>query len=287
MIPSEPKGSPALGFSGPASDPLERWSRVAGASGKQGLVIVFGLGLGRHLRALAAENQGSRLAVFDPNHQHSEAYFLLAHEKDKFKGMEVMTDWAELDEFLGREIVHGGFPRPVVSVCPGYEKLMPGELASFRQTVRAAVVRRAVIDRTLREKSDVIIDNLSRNLPHLPGLPILNGLKGRLAGWPGFIVGSGPGLEKNVDQLRKLGGQGYILAAASAERPLAAAGVRPGPGGGGRSRRHQWLSAGGTFRALAVTGSGFFGPPGPLSGLRLSPGRFSPQPRRGLALRLG
>ena len=88
-------------------------------------------------------------------------------------------------------------------------------------------MRRAVMDKTKNEKGAALRANLAANMPDVLKRPTLTDLEGRLSGRAGFIVGSGPGLEKNGQLLRQVNGRGLILAAGSALKPLLEIGVAP------------------------------------------------------------
>jgi len=202
---------------------------IAGVKAEMsGLLLVFGLGLGYHLEALAERWPQARIMAFDPDPAlrkvFSEHVGLVDPNQNR---LTVVHDWADLTEFITREIVHGNHPDPAVFIHPGYRILFPQDWRAFEDIIRGARLRRAVADKTRKEKGRLFLTNLAANLPDLLDRPDLTDLSGRLPGLAGFIVGSGPGLEKNGKLLRKVEGRGLILAAGSARRPLAELGVRP------------------------------------------------------------
>ncbi|MDY6852787.1 MAG: 6-hydroxymethylpterin diphosphokinase MptE-like protein, partial [Thermodesulfobacteriota bacterium] len=197
------------------------------AEGK-GLIVVFGLGLGYHIEELAGLWPQAKIVAFDPEPALQDAY--AKHAADTGTGPDRLTivrDWPSLNYLLTQEIVHGNNPDPAVFKHPEYQILFPKESEAFAGIINGARVRRAVMDKTIQEKGGLFLDNLADNLPDIMNLPLLTELQGRLPSRPGFIVGAGPGLEKNGDLLRNLDGRGLILAAASAWKPLLDKGVRP------------------------------------------------------------
>lgn len=197
-------------------------------AGGKGLIVVFGLGLGYHIKELADLWPQAKIVAFDPEPTLQDAY--AKHAVDAEIGPDRLTivhDWPALNDLLTQEIVHGDNPDPAVFRHPQYQTLFPKESEAFAGIINGARLRRAVMDKTIQEKGSLFLDNLAANLPDIMELPLLTKLQGRLPNRPGFIVGAGPGLEKNGSLLRNLDGPGLILAAASAWKPLLDKGVRP------------------------------------------------------------
>ena len=225
---------PGLSYRGVTLHDPERPVREAealvdghGLSGKT-LICVFGLGLGYHLRALWSRFPGTTVVAFDPEPELRRAYadFGFGPDQGKTK-LIVAPDLDELDRLVTDEVVHGDHPDPGILIHPGYALLFPKETELFGQIVRGARLRRAVIDKTRREKGRDFLANLALNMPSVLTLPDLARLQNRLPALPGLIVGSGPGLEKNARLLKDLRGNALILAASSAWKPLIDLGIHP------------------------------------------------------------
>ncbi|MFH1092223.1 MAG: 6-hydroxymethylpterin diphosphokinase MptE-like protein, partial [Pseudomonadota bacterium] len=168
------------------------------------------------------------IAVYEPEPKLSEASgpnsdYVFLKENHLF----VTADSGSFNELVTQETVHGDNPDPEVHVCPGYETIYPDHFRTFNQIIMGARLRRAVMDKTLLEKGRSFLSNLTVNFKRVLERPDLTGLKGRLCGCPGFIVGSGPGLEKNLHLLKNNPGRGLIIAAASALKPLREGGIEP------------------------------------------------------------
>ena len=65
------------------------------------------------------------------------------------------------------------------------------------------------------------------NLPHVGSRPLVSDVEMRFAGVPMIIVGAGPSLAKNIDQLKAAQGKAIIVCVARALNSLQAAGVMP------------------------------------------------------------
>jgi len=207
----------------------EARAHIAGIKAEDnGLILIFGLGLGYHLEALAHRRPQARIMAFDPDPALQQAFREHVNLLDLNQNrLTVIQEWAALNDFITREIVHGNHPEPAVFIHPGYRILFRKDWRTFEDIIRGARLRRAVADKTRKEKGRLFLTNLADNLPVLLERPVVTDLAESWPGLAGFIVGSGPGLEKNGRLLRNGEGRGLILAAGSARRPLAELGVRP------------------------------------------------------------
>lgn len=196
--------------------------------GEPGLILVFGLGLGYQLKALTERWPQARIAAFDPEPELLEIYrdHGVASEVSD-ASLHIIPEWDELIDLVTKELVHGDNPDAAALLSPGYKALFPDEASLFEGLIQRAQIRRAVIDKTLLEKKGLFLSNLAANLAEAPSIPLLTDLKGKLPAVPGFIVGSGPGLEKNVHLIHEAAKKGLILAASSALKPLANLGITP------------------------------------------------------------
>lgn len=209
----------------------EAWLEAARPQGSEpapGLALVFGLGLGYHLKILRRRYPSIRLVAFEPIPDMKDVYDRnrVLTEDDGPPPL-ILTDWSEFMKQVGRDLVYGQQSGVVTLAPEGYKGLRPEAFGTFNLFTRQEIMRRSVIERT-RENSDAaFLKNLAENAGRLPDLPDLLLLKGRLPARPAFLVGSGPSLDQNADQLRQVGDKGLILAPASALKPLLGHRVRP------------------------------------------------------------
>jgi hypothetical protein len=193
-----------------------------------GLALVYGLGLGYHLKLLRRQYPDLRLLVYEPATDIKEFWALqpgLGPEDG-----EPPFIFNSVDEFksaVSREIVYGQPRGLLVVTAETYQTLDPEGGEAFLEYIRQELIRRAVIDRTRAHTGPAFMENLAQNAGRLLTLPDLMLLKGRLPARAAFLVGSGPSLDQNAVDLRDVGGRGLILAAASAVKPLLAHGVSP------------------------------------------------------------
>lgn len=201
--------------------------RVGRHDVKPSLALVFGLGLGYHLKALRERFPDIELLVYEPAFELQIIYERHNVLGDVQELPMVSIDWYEYEAAVSREVVYGQ-QAGVLVVAPGsYCRLFPEQYEKFNTFVRQEIMRRAVIEHT-RENTDAsFLRNLAANAGTLMTLPDLMILKGRLPARPAFVVGSGPSLDESLPALREAAGKGMIFAAGSALKPLLAGGVRP------------------------------------------------------------
>ncbi len=192
------------------------------------LALIFGLGLGYHLKALRDKYPGIRLVVFEPVPEMKNIY----DRHTVWNGADgeppvIITEWREYETAVSRDLVYGRHNGVIVVVPEGYRALKPEAFGAFDHYTRQEIVRRAVIERTRDHTDARFLKHLAENAGFFPEIPDLLFLKGRLPARPAFIVGSGPSLDENAEFLRGVGDKGLILASSSALKPLLAKGVRP------------------------------------------------------------
>ncbi|MGL4209711.1 MAG: motility associated factor glycosyltransferase family protein [Candidatus Adiutrix sp.] len=192
------------------------------------LALIFGLGLGWHLKALRARFPNIRLVIFEPEPQILDVY----EEHTVFEDLAqnpptIITAWQEYEDLASREIVYGG-QKAIIMMAPlGYRTLKPEAYGTFLMYNRQEMMRRAVLDKTRKNTGAAFLENLAHNASRIVESADLMALKGRLPNRPAFIVGSGPSLSQSAPVLKEVGDRGMIVAAASALKPLLAHGVAP------------------------------------------------------------
>ncbi|MCL2029078.1 MAG: DUF115 domain-containing protein [Deltaproteobacteria bacterium] len=193
-----------------------------------GLALVYGLGLGYHLKLMRREFPNIKLLVYEPAKAIREIWDIKPGlGREDGESPYIFTSPDEFKTAVSREVVYGQSRGLLVVAPESYQAMDPEGCAAFNQYIRQELLRRAVIDRTRAHTGPAFLENLARNAKRLMDLPDLMLLKGRLPARAAFLVGSGPSLDQNAAALRDLGPRGLILAAASAVKPLLASGVGP------------------------------------------------------------
>lgn len=193
-----------------------------------GLAVVFGLGLGYHLKLLRQTYPDISLLVYEP----IEEIVTLYENNNPLTEAEgatpiIVTVWSDFEKAVQRELVYGPSSGIITVIPEPYKILRPEAFGTFSRHTHEQVIRRSVIDLTRKQTGQHFIHNLAQNAALLPYLPDLLLLKGHLPAIPAFIVGSGPSLDLSLDTLKQVSGRGLILASSSALKPLLAEGISP------------------------------------------------------------
>ena len=196
---------------------------------KPGLALVFGVGLGYHLKVLRKKYPNIRLAVFEPMAEMISVYSNVQPlTTNEGEAPFITSNWEAFEKAVSQQIGQSQASGVLVLTPPPYQSLKPEDFQIFDQYVRQQIIRRAVIDRTRESTGHIFLSNLAKNANILPDLPDLMALKGKLGSiGPAFIVGSAPSLDSNISHLKEAMGKGMILASSSALKPLLKQGVRP------------------------------------------------------------
>ncbi|MDR2367968.1 MAG: DUF115 domain-containing protein [Deltaproteobacteria bacterium] len=193
---------------------------------KPGAALIFGVGLGWHVRVILESFPGIKIHVLEPDRSlmdHYGKYNVLGPGQEPL----IHFSQAEFDETLARDVVHGEGGAPIVLPVPGYRRVWPQEAALFAKQVSREISRREVIEKTKALTDSAFIENLAKNTGLTTKLPDLMLLKGRFPVRPAFVVGAGPSLARNGKLLGEAVGRSVIICASAALKPLLSLGVRP------------------------------------------------------------
>ena len=196
-----------------------------------GCVVLSGLGLGHHVRAIrAALGDDAVIVVCEPD---------LATLKSAFEHTDLS---AEIEggglEFIAQAdtaVIHERLNRHTAALAMGMCYAVPPVAraigAEFHAKCRAAIADFAAFVKmslvTLVNNSTITCRNIANNLPTYVTTPPADILRQRFAGCPAVLVAAGPSLAKNVDQLRGLEDRAVLIAAQTTLRPLLARGITP------------------------------------------------------------
>jgi hypothetical protein len=195
-------------------------------------VVIFGFGLGHHVRAaLDAAGGDGFVAVIE---QHPSvlraamngaqlADILLSENFTVFAGGDIVafTEWLkEIATDLVMRNLRICAHEPSVQISPdGYE--------SARIQVENIIESARVEFVTLRDSGRLFFENVWRNLPAIAEGGALKDLAGRFAGLPSINIAAGPSLDKSIPALKEAGNRAVIIAVDTALKPLLESGVVP------------------------------------------------------------
>ena len=119
------------------------------------------------------------------------------------------------------------FPRNLVARQLGEWRLDEAARAELITDIRDGLEQKLAVQNTARKFGRLWTEQGMANLPHIARWPSIASLAGPLAGMPMVIVGPGPSLARNVEQLKRLKDRAVICTFSRATQALAAAGVDP------------------------------------------------------------
>lgn len=202
--------------------PRKEIQKVVNAAGESTLLVVFGLGTGyipKYLRQITT----APIVVYEPN--VGLLRLLMESGPVELDDVQVVSNQHDLSLVWGR---YSGRRRDVLILnTPGYSAAFPEECALLPNMLMRLVERVTITKNTYRKRAQTWVLDVLANLGALVENPPLLSLEGAYRGVPAFIVGAGPSLDKNVEQLRRAREKGIVFAANSSAFALAKHGIVP------------------------------------------------------------
>ncbi len=187
------------------------------------LIVFFGLGLGLHLQFLRLRTQ-KPILVFEPS-LDVLAGVLPAIPMD-LENVTLLTNTGQLIEAAGKILSRTQNKLAVGAIIP-YRDIFPAEFDNFRTALGQALKNIDIKQSTRAFFSQDWITHLEDNLPVLVGSTPLHAMSDLFQGKPGILVGAGPSLDTNIEDLKKAKGKALICVVHTAVMPLAKAGIIP------------------------------------------------------------
>ncbi|MFQ5430100.1 MAG: 6-hydroxymethylpterin diphosphokinase MptE-like protein [Phycisphaerae bacterium] len=194
-------------------------------------VILCGLGLGYHLKALFDRyGEGAVVFVTEPD---------LVAIKTALETTDLSTELAtrhvEFITTLDKARLHERLNPHGASLMLGTAIAVPpaarDHRADFHAQCREAILDFAAFAKmsltTLVRNAEITCRNIANNLPAYVSTPPPDVFRRRFAGRPAILVAAGPSLAKNIDRLAELQDKAVILAAQTTLGPLLERGIRP------------------------------------------------------------
>ena len=193
-------------------------------SGKEpDLVVFFGLGLGLHARFLRLKTQAPIL-VFEP--RLDVLARVLPRIPLDLDGVTLVTTTGHLVQEVSSRL-SATRNNLAAGAVPAYRQIYSGEFESFRQALSQALRKIEIDQNTKALFATDWVKHLRDNLPALTRSSPLASLQPVFTGKPGILVGAGPSLDKNIDQLAAAQSKAVICAVHTAMRPLARKNIVP------------------------------------------------------------
>jgi hypothetical protein len=194
-------------------------------------VILYGVGMGYHLQAFLTRYPDKRLYVYEP---HPEALRCLMEYRDLKSifqakrlillgvGGSTRSQVGFLEDVLN--LVRGN---PVALAIPAYKLRFHHLYQQFLEDINRTVRARAASHHTLKRFQHDWVRNKILNMAHNIQTSSFRGMLGKCQGIPAIVVGSGPSLADEWDNLRRLKDRAILIAAGTSIQALLKQGIEP------------------------------------------------------------
>lgn len=115
----------------------------------------------------------------------------------------------------------------IIKVYENYNKIYQDELNEFIRLTTKALQDVVLDTRFVAQNALLMNDNIMHNIIPYSETFSLQGIKDKGIGIPAIVVGAGPSLDKNVEELKKVKGKMFIFATDSAIKTLAKHNIMP------------------------------------------------------------
>lgn len=204
----------------PESTLISSWARDIEQD--QGLLAVFGLGMGHMVRALRQRTEAP-MVVFEPDAGLLRT--VLEYGPSDLGGVAVACTRQDLTRFW----LSHAWKNPVATVVrtPGYGEMFPEQHSQFTEEIEQLVARVRTNANTYRLRARSWVEHLLANLEVLIEHTPFMALSGQFRDLPCFIVGAGPSLDKNATLLGQAVQKGLVMALNTSAGALARRGIEP------------------------------------------------------------
>jgi hypothetical protein len=181
-----------------------------------GVVVVFGLGMGHVVRAIRERTQAP-IVVYEPDAGILRT--VLEYAPWDIPTVYVVTSTAELERLWST--VTGNRPHARLVASPGYTNSFAEEFERLTASIRMMVADVELVENTRSMRYREWIGHVLENLDLLTENPLAISMGEVLKGVPAFIVGAGPSLDKNGALIREAAKKGVVIVVEVAGRALA------------------------------------------------------------------
>jgi len=201
------------------------WLDSLGETVRQAEHVFFcGVGLGYHLQAFIRAFPEKKIYLYEPEDEYLLAAIETVDLAKLLSQKQIKVFAIGEDSSVQRQILETAFKLIKGSyatvILPAYRKLHPQTIEILETNIRSNAINviSALNTFTAFQKQWAIniIKNMEQNLKTFSFLSMRNACKDM----PAIIVGSGPSLEMEIEQLKKLKGRAVIIAAGSSIQAL-------------------------------------------------------------------
>lgn len=186
------------------------------------LVVVFGVGAGHAVRELR-ERTRAHVVVYEPDPAVLRA--VLGSGPTDLGTASFVSDLSELQAIWPH--LAKTHACATLIVTPGYAPMYPEELAALREAIPRFIADVDITENTRVARFREWVRNYLENVRVLNRTSPVLSLGRAFEGVPAFVVGAGPSLGKNAEQLRLAKRKGIVIAVDVACKALAKMGIEP------------------------------------------------------------
>lgn len=209
----------------------EAQAQLAGVRDTAHTIVLLGAGLGFVTEAAATRWPTAAVVVIEPSADTARVAVTRTPALYDSGRVRVIVG----PDYSGIADLWKVFDRPEAADAAGLAvvghaaltQAMPAESAKAYHLLSRAIQAAKMNRQAREENAGRYLLNTLRNLPAILGSGDPAQLVGKLAGVPAIIVGAGPSLDRQLDDLRAVAGRAVIVAADTAWRPLVNAGIDP------------------------------------------------------------
>lgn len=194
-------------------------------------IVVYGFGFGYHLLQMARTFPKQQLIIYEPDEQVLLAAMQAIELQPLLEALNVELFIAGWDKTTRHKtffhfVKYAKGDTALVSL-PAYDRVDPQRKQQFFEDALAAVQHFEMSAVTSAFYGIQLYQNRLYNLSYLLNTPSIRNMKDRLKGHTAVVVGSGPSLEKDIENLRKIRDHAFIIAAGTAAQSLLHFGIKP------------------------------------------------------------
>ncbi len=195
-------------------------------------IIVFGLGLGYHIRELLKNiYKNNFIIIFEPCEKLFNKALKCGMLNDILENERVfvfaLNDIDEFKSVLSSSCENENAYRIKTAVMSGYDKIFNDEYKGFLCAVRDTLRINEVNCATISNNSYLWSENIIKNISYISESYDLCKFKNLFKDKPVIMVSAGPSLDKNVDVLKKIKDKAFIICVFVAAKVLLRHGIKP------------------------------------------------------------
>lgn len=194
-------------------------------------IVVFGFGLGHHIRAMHARLRGDAfIVVVEPSLATLATAMGCVDLSEVIRSGKLIILTS-----LEKNVLHERLKPFMTLMMLGAKfvthqashQVAPTFYARAREVLTDFVAYARMTLLTLVGNSEVTCRNIAYNLPKYASTPPIDILRDRFRGYPGVVVSGGPSLRKNIDVLAEMKGHAVLCAVQTLFKTLVRRGIKP------------------------------------------------------------